>query len=94
MIRPIFGQGEITTALPEVTNSFALYPNPVADQTFFINRPVEVIAVYSINGQAIDFTTHYTANNTQITLNQNIRGLALVKMKINNEIVVRKIMIQ
>jgi hypothetical protein len=94
MIRPIFGKGEITIGLPEVANRLALYPNPVADQTFIINRQVEVIAVYSINGQAIDFTTYYTADNTQITLNQNIRGLALVKMKINNEIVVRKIIIQ
>lgn len=93
MIRPIFGQGEITTSLPESTNALDLYPNP-ASSTFFINRVVEVLSIHTINGQAIDFIPHYTAEGTQISLKQNIQGLALVKMKMGNELIVRKIIIQ
>lgn len=93
MIRPIFGKGEITTSLPERTSSLELYPNPVSN-TFFINGIVDILSIYTINGQEINFTTQHTFDSTQVTLTKSIHGLALVKMKVGNEIVVRKILIQ
>lgn len=92
MIRPIFGKGEITTSLPERINSLELYPNP-ATNAFFIKGIVDVISIYTINGQEITFTTQHTFEDTQVSLSQYVRGLALVKMKVGNEIVVKKILL-
>lgn len=93
MIRPVFGKGEITTSLPERINSLELYPNP-ATNAFFIKGIVDVISIYTINGQEINFTTHHTFEDTQVSLTQHVQGLALVKMKVGNEIIVKKILLQ
>ncbi len=92
MIRPVFGKGEITTSLPERLSSLELYPNP-ATNTFSIKGMVDVISIHTINGQEINFTTQQTFEDTQISLTQHMRGLALVKMKVGNEIVVKKILL-
>ncbi len=93
MIRPIFGQGEITTSLPSHESTLLIYPNPTTD-SFIINQTAEVISIHFTNGIPVTFNVSQQDNQTIVSLKDVSPGLVVVKLKIDNSILVRKIVIR
>jgi hypothetical protein len=95
MIRPIFGKKApvIITSIENDTDDIALYPNPV-ESSFSINAIATVEAITTITGTSLPFSTTNQEGKTLVTLNHTVAGLATVHIRINDELVIKKILVR
>jgi hypothetical protein len=95
MIRPIFGKKApvIITSIENDTDDIALYPNPV-ESSFSINAIATVEAITTITGTSLPFSTTNQERKTLVTLNHTVAGLATVHIRINDELVIKKILVR
>jgi len=89
----------IVTTVTDITNILErdhLYPNP-SFGLFVFSLPDNLsyeLAIYDSNGRLIDFRSSRNGNDIQIELMQKMPGIYYLRMNVDNEVVVRKVMVQ
>ena len=87
----------LVTSISDITNLFKIYPNPTNGViNVYSKENIETIEVYNNLGDLI-----YSKNNTQhstelykLDISGNASGIYMIRLKVNNQIVNHKIILQ
>lgn len=93
MIRPIFAKGTIVVSVEKNEETLKIYPNPL-QTSFTINQAADVVDITSINGVPISFHSNKQDKQTIVDLTTSIKGLILIRIRINNSLFIRKAIIE
>ena len=94
MIRPILSMNQIVSNIPEINNTYSVYPNP-AKSNIFIQSTVNsnLISIYTSNGILIrKFKSNF--DRIQIDVNDLTRGIYILEISNDSGINYQKIFIQ
>lgn len=94
MIRPILSMNQIVSNIPEINNTYSVYPNP-AKSNIFIQSTANsnLISIYTSNGILIrKFKSNF--DRIQIDVNDLTRGIYILEISNDSGINYQKIFIQ
>ena len=94
MIRPILSMNQIVSNIPEINNTYSVYPNP-AKSSIFIQSTANsnLISIYTSNGILIrKFKSNF--DRIQIDVNDLTRGIYILEISNDSGINYQKIFIQ
>ncbi|CEJ71185.1 FG-GAP repeat protein [Chryseobacterium oranimense G311] len=84
-------QGSLGTRDAVKSNPISVYPNPASDKVFIGGERVSDVELYSMDGRKQNVVLN---NDQSINISHLIRGAYLLKLKIKNEITIRKLIIK
>ena len=92
MIRPIFGSGDIVTGIEQPDERIAVYPNP-NNGNFYFDKDSRIVAIHDLIGREVSFTTKINDENQQVSINQPLSGVYLVRSMRNGKIRTQKFVV-
>jgi len=84
-------QGSLGTRDAVKNNPISVYPNPASDKVFIGGGKVSDFELYSMDGRKQNVVLN---NDQSINISHLIKGTYLLKLKIKNEITIRKLIIK
>jgi len=84
---------EITTdnTYPNFTNQIEVFPNPTNDKVFILGDNIEKITLYDVLGKMIFTKNVGHTDQSHLDINNYQNGVYILRVKLNNNIVERRI---
>ena len=94
MIRPILSMNQIVSNIPNINNTYSVYPNPATHNLFIESTDnSNLISIYTLNGILIR-KFKYNLNIIQIDVNDIASGAYILKISNDSGVNYQKILIQ
>ncbi|PQA95674.1 hypothetical protein B0A69_04680 [Chryseobacterium shigense] len=84
-------QNTLGTRDMTIDNLVSMYPNPASEKVFIKGDKVSGVEIYSIDGRKQNVVLN---NDQSVNISHLTKGAYVVKLKIKNEIIIRKLMVK